>query len=220
MTKKVQVPPVAAKHPHISRMHGRTLNDDYYWLREKESSEVRAYLTAENDYTRAMMKPSEALQKKLYREMLGRIKETDTEVPYRDGGYFYYSRTRKGRQYRTYCRKRESLSAKEEILLDLNVLAKGKAFLSLGALDVSRNGKMLAYSLDYSGFREYALRFRDLDSGHDFPETIEKARSVAWAASQSQVALGLAILPPAFQIVFPQVRKTPWLDTRTAPRRT
>jgi oligopeptidase B len=181
MTKKVQVPPIATKHPRISQIHGRTLSDDYYWLREKESPEVRAYLTAENSYTRAMMKPSEALQKKLYREMLGRIKETDTEVPYRDGDFFYYSRTRKGRQYRTYCRKRESLSAKEEVVLDLNVLAKGKAFLSLGALDVSRNGKMLAYSLDFSGFREYTLRFRDLDSGHDYPETIEKARSVAWA---------------------------------------
>jgi oligopeptidase B len=181
MTKRIPVPPIANKHPHVSMVHGKTLNDDYYWLREKESPEVRAYLDAENAYTRAMMKPSEALQKALYREMLGRIKETDTEVPYRDGDYFYYSRTRKGRQYRTYCRKRDSLSAKEEILLDLNVLAKDKAFLSLGALDVSRNGKMLAYSLDYSGFREYTLRFRNLDSGSDFPVAIEKARSVAWA---------------------------------------
>ena len=180
MTKKIPHPPIAAKHPHISKVHTRTLSDDYYWLREKESPEVRAYLDAENAYTRAMMKPSEALQKKLYREMLGRIKETDTEVPYRDGNFFYYSRTRKGRQYRTYCRKRDSLSAKEEILLDLNVLAKGKAFLSLGALDVSRDGNMLAYSLDYSGYREYTLRFRDLVSGRDFPEEIAKARSIAW----------------------------------------
>jgi oligopeptidase B len=142
---------------------------------------VRAYLEAENAYTRAMMKPSEALQKNLYREMLGRIKETDTEVPYRDGDFYYYSRTRKGQQYRIYCRKRDSLSAKEEVLLDLNTLAKGKAFLSLGALDVSRNGRMLAYSLDYSGFREYTLRFRDLESGRDFPETFDKVRSVAWS---------------------------------------
>ena len=180
MTKKIPIPPIAAKHSHVSQVHGKMLSDDYYWLREKESPQVRAYLEAENAYMRTMMKPSEALQKNLYREMLGRIKETDTEVPYRDGKFFYYSRTRKGRQYRTYCRKRDSLSAKEEILLDLNVLAKGKAFLSLGALDVSRNGKMLAYSLDYSGFREYTLRFRNLDNGQDFPETIERARSVAW----------------------------------------
>ncbi len=181
MTKKVPLPPIAAKHPHVSEVHGKVLSDDYYWLREKESPEVRAYLDAENAYTRAMMRPSVPLQKKLYREMLGRIKETDTEVPYRDGEFFYYSRTRKGRQYRTYCRKRDSLSAKEEVLLDLNVLAKGKAFLSLGALDVSRNGKMLAYSLDYSGFREYTLCLRNLDNGQDLPERIEKVRSIAWS---------------------------------------
>ena len=181
MTKKIPLPPVAAKHPHVSQVHGRTLSDDYHWLREKASPEVRTYLNAENAYTRAMMKPSEALQKKLYREMLGRIKETDTEVPYKDGDFYYYSRTRQGRQYRIYCRKRDSLSAKEEILLDLNTLAKGKAFLSLGAFDTSRDGKMLAYSLDYSGFREYTLRFRNLDSGRDFPETIARTRSVAWS---------------------------------------
>jgi oligopeptidase B len=181
MTKKIPLPPVAAKHPHVSQVHGRTLSDDYHWLREKESPEVRAYLNAENAYTRAMMKPSEALQKKLYREMLGRIKETDTEVPYKDGDFYYYSRTRQGRQYRIYCRKRDSLSAKEEVLLDLNTLAKGQAFLSLGAFDTSRDGKMLAYSLDYSGFREYTLRFRNLDSGRDFPETIARTRSVAWS---------------------------------------
>lgn len=181
MTKKIPLPPVAAKHPHLSQVHGRTLSDDYHWIREKASPDVRTYLNAENAYTRAMMKPSEALQKKLYREMLGRIKETDTEVPYKDGDFYYYSRTRQGRQYRIYCRKRDSLSAKEEVLLDLNTLAKGKAFLSLGALDFSRDGKMLAYSLDYSGFREYTLRFRNLDSGRDFSETIAKTRSVAWS---------------------------------------
>ena len=181
MTKKISIPPIAAKRPHTTQVHGKTLVDEYFWLREKETPEVRAYLDAENTYTRAMMKPSEALQTRLYREMLGRIKETDTEVPYRDGDYFYYSRTKKGKQYRTYCRKRDSLSGKEEILLDLNVLAKGKAFLSLGALDVSCNGRMLAFSVDYSGFREYTLHFRNLDNGHDFPEAIEKARSVAWA---------------------------------------
>ncbi len=181
MTKKIPIPPVATKQPHVVSVHGRKMNDDYHWLREKESGEVHAYLEAENAYTQAMMKPSEKLQKKLYREMLGRIKETDTEVPYKDGDFYYYSRTRKGQQYRIYCRKRESLSASEEVLLDLNTLAQGEAFLALGAFDVSRDGRMLAYSLDYSGFREYSLRFRDLESGRDFPETVEKVRSVAWS---------------------------------------
>ena len=105
MTKKIPLPPVAAKHPHVSQVHGTTLSDDYHWLREKASPEVHAYLNAENAYTHAMMKPSDVLQKKLYREMLDRIKETDTEVPYKDGDFYYYSRTRQGRQYRIYCRK-------------------------------------------------------------------------------------------------------------------
>ena len=107
MKKTTLLPPVAQKRTDVTRVHGRSLADDYRWLRKKDSPEVRKYLTAENDYTRAMMKPSEGLQKKLYREMLGRIKETDTEVPYKDGSYYYYSRTRKGQQYRIYCRKHQ-----------------------------------------------------------------------------------------------------------------
>lgn len=182
MTKKILLPPAAPKHPVTRRVHGMPLSDEYDWLRNKESPEVLAYLKSENAYTQAMMKPSEPLQKTLYREMLARIKETDTEVPYRDGAYFYYSRTRKGMQYRTYCRKRGSLSAREEVILDLNHLAEGQSYIGLGALEISGNGNMLAYSLDYSGFREYTLRIRDLESRTDEPVEIEKARSVAWAA--------------------------------------
>lgn len=182
MTKKIPLPPAAPKHPVTRRVHGMPLSDEYDWLRNKESPEVLAYLKSENAYTQAMMKPSEPLQKTLYREMLARIKETDTEVPYRDGAYFYYSRTRKGMQYRTYCRKRGSLSAREEVVLDLNHLAEGQSYIGLGALEISGNGNMLAYSLDYSGFREYTLRIRDLESRTDEPVEIEKARSVAWAA--------------------------------------
>jgi oligopeptidase B len=182
MTSKNPLPPTAPIRPGGKRVHGIELRDEYDWLKNKQSPEVLDYLKAENAYTQAMMKPSEALQKTLYDEMLARIKETDTEVPYRDGDYFYYSRTRKGKQYRTYCRKRGSLSAPEEIVLDLNRLAVGHSYIGLGVLDVSGNGNMLAYSLDYSGFREYTLRIRDLQSGSDDPAVIEKARSVAWAA--------------------------------------
>ncbi|MGH8677560.1 MAG: S9 family peptidase, partial [Burkholderiales bacterium] len=137
---------------------------------------------AENAYTRAMMKPSQALQGELYREMLSRIKETDTEVPYREGGYFYYSRTRKGMQYRILCRKRGSLSAREEVILDLNLLSRGKPFLGLGVLDPSPDGNLLAYSTDFTGFRDYTLAVKDLRSGRLLPERIEKARSAAWAS--------------------------------------
>jgi oligopeptidase B len=182
MTAKVPLPPLAPKHRHVKQVHGRRLRDDYHWLRNKDSAQVRSYLDAENAYTEAMMKPSEALQKKLYREMLARIKETDTEVPYKDGGYFYYSRTAKGSQYRIYCRKPDSLKAREEVVLDLNRLAQAQAYLALGAMEVSSDGKMLAYSLDYTGFREYTLQIRDLANGMDLADTIDKVRSVAWAA--------------------------------------
>lgn len=181
------LPPAAPRHPHVSKIHGVERVDDYHWLREKKSPAVRRYLEAENAYTRAMMKPSEALQKKLYREMLARIKETDTEVPHRDGAYFYYSRTQKGKQYRIYCRKREKLSAREEIVLDCNALAKGKSYLGLGVLDVSPDAKLLAYSADFSGFREYSLRFRDLGTHRDMKLSIDKARSMAWASDNRTV---------------------------------
>ncbi|MGH8679605.1 MAG: oligopeptidase B, partial [Burkholderiales bacterium] len=174
--------PVAKRLPHVTSVHGQQRLDDYRWLHDKKSPEVRAYLEAENAYTRAMMKPSQALQRKLYREVLSRIKETDTEVPYRKGGFFYYSRTRKRRQYRILCRKRGSLSAREQVILDLNVLAKGKPFLGLGVLDPSPDGSLLAYSTDFTGFREYTLAVKDLRSGRLLPERIEKVRSAAWAS--------------------------------------
>ncbi|MEX0960111.1 MAG: S9 family peptidase [Burkholderiales bacterium] len=175
------VPPVAPRRPHRSTIHGVQRTDEYHWLRNKNDPKVRAYLNAENAYTAALMKPSRPLQGRLYREMLSRIKETDTEVPYREGEWFYYSRTRKGRQYRIYCRRHGRLTAREEIILDLNLLAKGRAYLGLGALDVSPHAGLLAYSTDHTGFREYTLYVKDLRSGRLLPERVPKARSVAWA---------------------------------------
>jgi protease II len=104
--------------------------DNYFWLRDKKNPEVKAYLDAENAYTDTVMKPTEALQKKLYDEMLSRIKETDVEVPYKEGGYFYYVRTEAGKQYPIRCRKKGSMDAPEEVILDVNELAKGQAFMS------------------------------------------------------------------------------------------
>jgi oligopeptidase B len=174
-------PPAAPRRPHVVEIHGIRRIDDYHWLRERNSPDVRAYLEAENAYTRAMMKPSEPLQRKLYREMVGRIKESDVEVAYRDGRFYYYSRTRKGQQYRIYCRKRESLSAEEEIILDLNALARGKPYLGVGTMEVSPDGALLAYSTDFTGFREYTLQVKDLSSGELLPDRIEKVRSATWA---------------------------------------
>ncbi len=139
-------PPVAAKKPKVREMHGDKFVDDYFWLREKTNPEVTKYLEAENAYTDAVMKPLDGLQERLYKEMLGRIKETDLSVPAKDGGYFYYSRTEQGKQYSIYCRKKGSLDAPEEVFLDLNELGKDQKFISLGALDVSDDGNLLAYS--------------------------------------------------------------------------
>ena len=125
---------MAKKVPKTTEINGRKLVDNYFWLRDKQNPEVAAYLQAENAYTDAVMKPTEGLQKKLYDEMLSRIKETDVEVPYKEGNYFYYTRTEAGKQYSIYCRKKGSLEAPEEVLLDVNELAKGQKFMSVAGL--------------------------------------------------------------------------------------
>src|ERR1700730_3198169 len=150
-------PPVAKKAPKTTEINGRTMVDNYYWLRDKKNPEVKAYLEAENAYTDAVMKPTEGLQKKLYDEMLSRIKETDVEVPYKEGNYFYYSRTEAGKQYSIYCRKKGSLDAAEEVLLDVNEFAKGQKFMSVAAFAVSDDGNSLAYTTDNTGFRQFTL---------------------------------------------------------------
>jgi oligopeptidase B len=174
-------PPVAKKVAKTTTIHGETLTDDYYWLREKTSPEVISYLEAENAYTTAVMKPTEAFQASLYKEILGRIKETDVNVPYKTGDYYYYSRTEQGQQYPILCRKRGSLDAKEEVYLDLNELAKGQKYLGLGASTVSDDGNLLAYSLDTTGFRQYKLAIKDLRTGKLYPDSAERVTSVEWA---------------------------------------
>jgi oligopeptidase B len=175
-------PPVARVVPTVSEVHGERRADDYAWLREKENPEVRAYLEAENAFTDAVMKSTEDLQAALYAEMLGRIQETDQNVPYRRGGYYYYSRTEQGKQYSIHCRRRGSLEAGEEVTLDLNVLAEGKPFLSLGAYQVSDDASLLAYATDDTGFRQYTLFVKDLRTGERVETVAEKVGSVAWAA--------------------------------------
>jgi oligopeptidase B len=173
---------VAKKVPQDSVLHGEARHDDYAWLRGKEDPEVIGYLEAENAYTAAVMRPTEGLQESLYQEMLARIKEDDQSVPYRRGGHRYYTRTEKGKQYPIYCRTELRADAPEEVTLDLNVLAQGLAFLSLGAYAVSDDGHLLAYSLDETGQRDYTLRVKDLRTGELLGDRIEKVSSVAWAA--------------------------------------
>ncbi|HMH80742.1 MAG TPA: S9 family peptidase [Candidatus Acidoferrum sp.] len=174
-------PPVAKKEPKVTNINGYQLEDSYSWLREKKNPDVKAYLDAENVYTDAVMKTTEPLQKKLYDEMLSRVKETDVEVPYKEGGYFYYLRTEAGQQYGIRCRKKGSLDAPEEIVLNVNELAKGQAFMSLGAFDVSDDANLLAYSTDHTGFRQFTLAVKDLRTGKMLVDHAERVDSVAWA---------------------------------------
>lgn len=174
-------PPMAEKKPKITRIHGETLVDDYFWLREKSSPQVMEHLKAEDAYAEAMMKPTVPLQEKLYKEMLSHIKQTDTNVPYRQDGYFYYSRTEEGKQYPIYCRKKGSLTAKEELLLDQNELAKGQKFMSIGIFSPSDDGNLLAYSTDNTGYRQYTLQVKNLRTGELYPERIERVGNMAWA---------------------------------------
>ena len=175
-------PPVAKRSPKIVELHGDRLVDDYHWLREKDNPEVTAHLHAENAYTDAVVKETDAFQQALYAEMLARIKEDDVSVPYRQGRYFYYARTETGKQYPIFCRKAESPDAPEQIVLDLNALASGHPFFSLGAYTVSDEGRWLAYSTDVTGFREYTLYIKDLDTGALLDIGVEKVSSVAWPA--------------------------------------
>ncbi len=175
-------PPVARIVPKTDVLHGDTRIDDYFWLREKGREDVTAYLEAENAYADALLKPVEAFRQNLYDEMLGRIQETDLSVPYKQGDFFYFTRTEEGKQYPIYCRKQGALEADEQVTLDLNVLAEDEKFLALGAYSVSDDGNLLAYTSDVTGFREYTLRVKDLRTGELLPDAIEKVGSVSWSA--------------------------------------
>jgi oligopeptidase B len=180
-------PPVAKKIPHVTEINGYKMTDSYFWLREKSNPEVRAYLEAENAYTDAVMKPTEPFQKKLYDEMLSRVKETDVEVPYKEGDFFYYIRTEAGKQYPIRCRKKISADASEEILLDVNELAQGQAFMAVQAFAVSSDGNLLAYSYDNTGFRQFNLAVKDLRTGKTLSDHAERVGSVVWASDNRTI---------------------------------
>ncbi len=175
-------PPVAKTIAHETEINGHRRSDAYAWLKNKDDPEVIAYLEAENAYTEHEMAPTEALQKTLYEEMVGRIKETDLSVPVRVDNYLYYSRTEKGRQYPIFCRKAGDDDAEEEVLLDLNAEALGHDYLSLGLFEVSPDHRLLAYSLDTTGAESYTLRFKNLASGQMLDDEIEDVSyGLEWA---------------------------------------
>jgi oligopeptidase B len=187
--QQVPVPPVAQRIEHKSVWHGETVIDPYFWLREKSNPEVAKYLEAENAYTEATTKDLQPFQEVLYKEMLGRIKQTDLSVPVRKGRFYYYSRTEEGKQYPIFCRKAATADrsfdekAGESVLLDQNAMAKGLPFLSIASMSVSDDDNLMAYSTDTTGFRQYILHVKDLRTGQILPDTAERVTSAEWAAN-------------------------------------
>lgn len=186
-------PPAAPQRAHVSTYHGTAFKDPWFWLREKDSPPVLDYLQRENAYTAAMTRDIAPFADTLYQEFLGRIQQTDLGVPVRQGAWYYYSRTVQGQQYPIQARRRANAAlaydkqAPEEVLIDLNELGRGKAFISLGAMKVSDDGRSLLYTLDETGFRLYKLYRKDLASGKVEGPLADRVTGVEWAADHRSV---------------------------------
>jgi len=177
-----QPAPMAAIRDHRLEAHGHARNDEYYWLRDRDNPEVVRYLEAENAYTKAVMANTEGLQERLFEEMKGRVRQNDQSVPYRQGGYFYYTRLVEGKDYPIYARKRGSLDAPEEILLDGNALGEGKPFFQVMGWQVSSGEDLLAFAVDTMGRRIATLRFKNLHTGALLPDVVPNVTgNLAWA---------------------------------------
>jgi oligopeptidase B len=180
-------PPVAPRRPKVMTKFGDRRVDPYFWLRERTDPEVTRYLDGENRYTEAVMKPLEGFRDTLYKEILGRIKETDESVPYRRHGYWYYQREVEGLQYPIYCRRKGTMESREEVILDVNEIARGHAYTSVGILDVSPDAGKLAYTVDFTGYRQYTLHVKDLATGKLLRDTAARVTSIAWAADNRTI---------------------------------
>jgi oligopeptidase B len=186
-TSTVQ-PPLAKKNPKQLTMHGVTRTDNYYWLNKREDPEVIAYLNAENDYLKKKMAHTEPLQEKLYQEMRGRVKEDDSSVPFRQDGYYYYTRYEKGGEYPLYCRRKGSLTAPEEVMVNGNEMGKGKGYFAISAWEVSPDGNLLAFAIDTVGRRIYDIQFKDLRTGKLLPDVVHATTpNLAWSTDNQTV---------------------------------
>jgi oligopeptidase B len=186
-------PPVARIVPKLDTTLGDVRVDNYFWLRDdnRKNPDVLAYLAAENHYTEARLKHTEALQQRLFEEMKGRIKETDLSVPERRGRYYYYSRTVKGQQYPILCRKRGALTAPEEVMLDENKLGAGRSYFHVGVTRVSPDDHLLAFTVDTSGAERYLLVVRDLSSGRLLSDSVARVNySLEWAGDNRTLFYG------------------------------
>jgi oligopeptidase B len=176
------IPPKAEKIPKKLTIHNDTRIDNYYWLNERDNPKVLEYLEAENAYRNAVMKPTEKLQKKLYQEIVSRIKQEDESVPYFDNGYYYYWRYNKGQEYPIHARKKESLDAAEEIMLNVPEMAAGHGYYSVNGLNVSEDNHFLAFGVDTVSRRKYTIYFKDLRTGALLNDKIQNTTGYAvWA---------------------------------------
>ena len=199
MTKNLEglTPPVASKKDSLLTIHGHTRNDPYFWMRltddqknaespDAQTQEVLDYLTDENDYTEGVMAHTKGFQEKLYNEIVGRIKQTDESVPYFNNGYWYYTKYEEGKEYPIYCRKKGTLDAEEEIMLDANERAEGQDYYNASGLNVSPDNKILAFAEDYVSRRIYTYRFKNLETGEILSDEIENVQpGSAWAKDNS-----------------------------------
>jgi oligopeptidase B len=187
LAQQARTPPGAERRPYSDTLHGEVRQDDFHWLRVKTDPAVREYLEAENVYAHAVLAPLAPLREQLYQEMLGRIRQTDLSVPYRFRGHYYYTRTVEGLQYPVYARKAGSLEAEEEVILDLNDLARGHSFMSLGDYEVSDDSRFVAHTMDTTGYRQYSLRILDTRTGQLLESHSERVTSVAWAGDNRTI---------------------------------
>ncbi len=180
--------PIAKKIPKTLTIHNDQRIDDYYWLNQREDKDVLNYLTEENNYTEAVLKPTEAFQKSLFEEMKSRIKEDDQSVPYKFNGYWYITKFEEGKDYPIYTRKKETLDAKEEILFDCNLLAKDHAYFKLGGFSVSEDNTLATFSVDTVSRRQYTIFVKNLITGEVYNDKIENTTgSSTWASDNKTI---------------------------------
>ncbi len=186
-------PPVAKKEPKILKIHGYEITDNYAWMRDRNDKKDPAiidYLNAENTYTESFMGQHKGFTDSLYNEMLGRIKQDDTSVPYKFGDYWYFTKTEEGKQYPTYLRSSSKDGKDAEILLDQNEMAKGYKYFSVGDFSPSDDGNFLAFSTDTTGYRQYTLQIKDLRTGKMLPDKIERTTSSEWSNDGKYIFIG------------------------------
>ena len=186
-------PPIAKKVPKVLKIHGYEITDNYFWLRgdkDKLDPAIRQYLEDNNKYTESFMGPQQPFADNLYKEMLGRIKQDDTSVPYKRGPYWYFNKTEAGKQYPTYLRSKSKDGSDPHVLLDQNAMATGFKYFAIGDFAPSDDGNFLAFATDTTGYRQYTLQIKNLKTGEMLPDKVERVTSVEWSNEGKYLFIG------------------------------